>query len=235
MTRGRVARCGRDTLLRVSRHEETPRGFPPCRLFAYCTLDQPIKEPSAHPPKHERPRSRGNRCSVNDFRNHLQELVEAGAVAAVLRRAIAPVTSSSLWVALDDYSQSVLLRAVEHCDGFRGETTRELLGWLRKIAIQLAMRLRRAAHPTMGLGLRLEVADPPARSSPAQDAADAETRADATRWLAGQLAGLSVAARSLLHRRYWGGESLAAIAQSTGESPNTVTQRHGRLLRRLRK
>ncbi len=54
-----------------------------------------------------------------------------------------------------------------------------------------------------------------------------------SRWLDEALAALDVDACDLLRRHYWGGESLAAIAQDLELSRNTVTQRHGRLLRRL--
>jgi RNA polymerase sigma factor (sigma-70 family) len=167
---------------------------------------------------------------VKDFLNHLEQLVIIDTPARVLWRAH---RSCSWIIDFDDFCQRVLLRAIEHLDRFRGETIAKLLGWLRAIGRQLAAQLRRTAHACPGDALLRDIVDQ-VRPSAAEEAAYLAEQAANRRWLTGALAAMRVEDSRLLHRRYWDGESLVAIAEDLGLSRNAVTQRHGRILRRLR-
>jgi RNA polymerase sigma factor (sigma-70 family) len=166
---------------------------------------------------------------VKDFLTHLVGLVEIGAAMGVLERAH---RSCDRHIDLADFRQEALLRAIQHLDSFRGETTPELVSWLQAIGWQVAAQLRRAAHPTLGQEFLRDVADRVRASADEEAAEEARLAADA-RWLTESLAALDAVDRSLLQRHYLGGESLVAIAQQLGLSPNTVSHRLGRLLRKL--
>jgi RNA polymerase sigma factor (sigma-70 family) len=167
---------------------------------------------------------------MKDFLDHLQKLVTSAATARELRQSY----RSCHWlVDFDDFCQRVLLHAIEHFNTFRGQTTEELLSWLRALGRQLAAQLRRAAHASLAQALLPDVADR-VRTSAAEEVVQAAERATDARWLARAIAALDLEDSGLLQRHYWGRESLAAIALDLGLLPNTVTQRHGRLLQRLR-
>lgn len=167
---------------------------------------------------------------MKDFLERLQNLVIIDATACVLQR---PYRTCRDLIKFEDYCQDVLVRALEHRDGFRGETTAELLGWLQAIAWQLAAQLRRDAHGCQRQELPADLVDR-IHASAADDADREAEVAGITRWMAGAFAVMSADDCDLMQRHYWGRESLAAIARELGQSRNNVTQHHGRIVRRLR-
>ena len=167
---------------------------------------------------------------MKDFLTHLQALVTSHATARALR---CPHRSCRGLIKFKDFCQDVLLRAIKHHDAFRGKTTAELLGWLQAIGRQLAAQLRRAPHPYLGQALPPDLADRD-RTLAADEADHEEELAANSLVIARAIAALGPDDRSLMRRHYWGRESLADIAQDLGRSRNTVTQHHGRILRRLR-
>jgi RNA polymerase sigma factor (sigma-70 family) len=167
---------------------------------------------------------------VQDLLNHFEKLATMGASAHMLRDS----HRTCRWlIGFDDFCQAVLVRAMEHLDRFRGETQAELLGWLRAVGRHLAAQLRRAANGRLGPAPLHDIADR-ARISATEEAENTAEQATNAHWLAGELAALDLEDSELLQRHYWGRESFAAIALDLGLSPNTLTQRHGRLLQRLR-
>lgn len=167
---------------------------------------------------------------MKDFLNHLQQLLLCGAVIEDVLTQVR--RSCDRHIPPDDFNQSVLLRAIEHRASFRGETIPELLGWLQAIGQQLAAKLRVSSKRLRQAALA-DLADEIQISEAEREAEEAEQAVE-TSWLNETIAGFSKQDQSLLRRHYWADESLVAFARRRKLSPNTVTQRHCRLLQRLR-
>jgi RNA polymerase sigma-70 factor (ECF subfamily) len=147
-------------------------------------------------------------------------------------------------VAPSDIVQKTLLKAYEHRDQYRGSTTAELVGWLRKIlANALAEELRRFGRKQRDLALersleqaldessaRLEAWLVAEQSSPSQQAVHHEQAAR----LAQALADLPEEHRTAVELRHLRGYSVEAIAQHMGRSEASVTGLLRRGLKRLR-
>lgn len=124
-----------------------------------------------------------------------------------------------------DAAQETLSRALQSLRDGRAPAPPEfdpyVYGILRNVIID---RQRRRATATL-------VIDPPATSPSALDClvADEERRA-----IAGAVHRLPAADRDLLRRCFVEGQSIARIAEQTGEPAERLRQRKGRALRRLR-
>lgn len=166
-----------------------------------------------------------------DFCARLESLVGEGAVPRVLHGCHSPCRRL---VNFEDFCQNVLLQALEHRESFRGHSDAELLGWLRVIGQQKMIDALRTSRRRRLTGLPAEVADPSA-GPPLDTLIDQEEQARKLRRLVQLLASLSEEDRDLLVRHYLRAEPLTAIAARMGVAPNTLSQRHVRLLLRLRK
>lgn len=165
-----------------------------------------------------------------DFLAHLRDVVESGALAAVLRPVHLPCQGL---LPFDDFCQGVLVRAVEQGATFRGQSVAEFLGWLRALGKQQLVTLLRKSRLRHQQALADDMPDL-RRPSVAEDVAERDERQEKTQWLATALAALEEDERELLLRHYFHEESLADIGRSLGLAPNTLAQRHVRLLKRLR-
>jgi RNA polymerase sigma factor (sigma-70 family) len=163
------------------------------------------------------------------FIDQLVDFVRQGTLAGLVRRYH---YACRHWAPWDDYCQAILLRALEHQGQFHGTSAAELAGWLQAIARQLMIdHLRRSRRDQFG---PLPEQLPGREASPVDSVLTAEAQAERTRLLASILAQLDDGERELLVRHYWRREKLTDLAREWGVSPNTLTNRHLRLLRRLR-
>lgn len=166
-----------------------------------------------------------------DLVGQLSALVVGGAAATVLRACHRPCRRL---ISFDDFCQDVLVRAVQYQSSFRGQTTAELLGWVRAIGQQLLVTLLRRSARERWEPLPTELPDGRA-VPPGEQAAAREDYQEKTRWLARVLAELPTDERDLLIRHYYRSEKLADMAHDLGIPANTLAQRHARLLARLRR
>ena len=168
---------------------------------------------------------------MTDFSHQLQTLVETGAFARVLFACHRPCR----WlISFEDFCQEILVRSLEHQHSFRGQTTAELAGWVRAIGRQLMINLLRRSREQRQLSLQLELVDPQA-IPPSEQIAAAEDWNRKLSWLMQVLRELPTEERDLLIRHYYRRETFADIARQLGVPPNTIVQRHLRLLERLRR
>lgn len=144
-----------------------------------------------------------------------------------------------------DVVQDTFLQACRHFDQFRGRTTRELLGWLRRI---LAHRVARLAEQQVQAGkrtVRREVsldrppgdsaAEPLTLASPGSSPSTHAQRRESADWLAGQLARLPDDYREVLVLRHLEGLPFADVAQRMNRTPGAVRVLWLRALDRLRR
>ena len=157
---------------------------------------------------------------MDEVLQRLEHLIRTGTIFAVLRRCHLPCRRL---VSFEDFCQEVFLRAVRHQRSFRGQSDQEMAGWLRAIGNQnMVEHLRRSRQERL-LPLRIDIAQP-----------EAPRNAERLAWLMQVLSRLPVEDRDLLLRRYWHRESWQEIGRELNVAPNTLTQRHLRLLQRLR-
>jgi RNA polymerase sigma factor (sigma-70 family) len=175
-------------------------------------------------------RSLMGKLGLNVFFLRLQALIQKRSIEPVLQGCHRPCQRL---VGFEDFTQDVLLRAVQNQDSFRGQTEAELLAWLRAIATQLMVNQLRCSRQCQTAPLPPQLADPQAPSADEQLAA-VEEQQQQTERLVKLLATLTEAERDLLIRHHQGKEKLRDIAAELGIPANTLAQRHARLLNRLR-
>jgi RNA polymerase sigma factor (sigma-70 family) len=166
---------------------------------------------------------------VKDFVPVLQKLVEEQAVGMALRASHRPCRRL---ITFPDFCQEVLVRALEHRASFRGETKAELLAWLKAIGQQLLVNTLRKSRRGELFPLSREPEDP-ALPPVEQTEVEEEQRRKGV-WLLEMMGSLSADESDILFRHYFRRQKLKEIAKDLGLSPNTLAQRHARLLRRLR-
>ncbi len=160
------------------------------------------------------------------FARLLDSILQGGGLEAALRRCHLPCRRL---VAFEDFVQEVLLSGLRSALSFRGQSEAELAGWLQAIAQQRMIDVLRRSRREQRSPLPEEWLDQRA-GSPFEDAVKREQLA----WLARALAALDGDDRELLLCHYWDGESFSDMARRQGMPPNTIIQRHRRLLEHLR-
>jgi RNA polymerase sigma factor (sigma-70 family) len=158
---------------------------------------------------------------VDAFLGRLEQLVRAGSLVAMLRRCHRPCQRL---LRFEDFYQDVLLQAVRHHASFRGQADAEIAAWLRAIGNQRMIDALRRSRKDKALPLPEQV--PQREAEPEQD--------ERTLWLLEVMKTLEPPDRDLLISRYWEKRSWDEIGRLMGLEPNTLAQRHLRLLRRLR-
>jgi RNA polymerase sigma factor (sigma-70 family) len=167
---------------------------------------------------------------VLDFLSQLEDLVAKGDLQRTLRSSHRPCCRL---VSFEDFCQDVVLRAVQQQKSFRGQSTAELAGWLRSIGQQLMVNTLRRSRHERHADLPAELSDPSV-VPPAVQLGENEERSRQLTWLFRVLANLEPEERDLLLRHYYRREPFVEIARQLGVPPNTVVQRHARLLNRIR-
>jgi RNA polymerase sigma factor (sigma-70 family) len=168
---------------------------------------------------------------VTDFLGRLQALVEQGTVARALFPCHLPCRRL---VTLEDFCQEVLLRALKYAGSFQGQGDAELVGWLKAIGRKVMLTTLQRSRLQALAPLPAEVADP-SPNSPLDLLAEEEDRRRRLTWLLRVFAGLKPEEQELLRRHYYERQSFADIGRELGLAPNTLAQRHARLLQRLRR
>jgi RNA polymerase sigma factor (sigma-70 family) len=132
-------------------------------------------------------------------------------------------------IPFEDFVQDVAVRGLQRQHQFRGQSTRELLGWLSAIGWQITIDyFRKSHHESVLLANAEEV---PAR---AESVEISLMRREQLLWLAKRLADLGPDDRNLLIRHYYRSEAFAQIARDSNLDPSTLIKRHQRILERLR-
>jgi RNA polymerase sigma-70 factor, ECF subfamily len=126
----------------------------------------------------------------------------------------------------EDAAQETFLRAYRRLSEL--DDAAAFAGWLRRIAVTVAMNLHRSRRRTL---LQLEDAD----AVPVLDEAESRWSEGQRHQLAAALVTLSPADRRLCDRRYHGGWSLARLAAAEGIEEAAMRKRMQRIRDRLRK
>ena len=157
---------------------------------------------------------------MSEFLNRLAGLILSRTIFATLRRCHRPCQRL---LTFEDFCQDVFVRAVQHGEQFHGKTDAELAAWLRAIGNQRMVDALRRSAKERTVPLQIDVAED-----------DTPTNVDRILWLMQVLNRLVPEDRDLLVRRYWKRESWKKISADLKIAPNTLAQRHLRLLRMLR-
>src|SRR5437879_572340 len=145
-----------------------------------------------------------------------------------------------------DVVQETFLQACRHFQQFRGRTTKELLGWLRRILVHNLARLAEQQVLAQKRNIRREVsldrprgqpaaAFPLTLVSPGSSPSTHAQRRELADQLAGQLARLPAAYREVLVLRNLEGLAFGEVAQRMGRSPGAVRVLWLRALDQLRR
>lgn len=145
-----------------------------------------------------------------------------------------------------DVVQETFLQACGHFHQFRGRTTKELVGWLRRILVHNLARLAEQQVVAQKRNVRREVSldrprgHPAAASrlslvSPGSSPSTHAQRRELADQLAGQLARLPAAYREVLVLRNLEGLAFGEVAQRMGRSPGAVRVLWLRALEQLRR
>ncbi len=159
----------------------------------------------------------------------LRAFIDDGGLDRVLR----PLHRPCRWVVdYADFRQEVLLRAMDRIASLRGRTPQEVGAWIKTIGRRrMVDYLRQSSREGPGGAGFL-----PDREPAADGDGEAEVlrREAELRWLAGVVEALPPEERELLDRRYRLGQSWEEISIALNISPNTLSQRHLRLIKRIR-
>jgi RNA polymerase sigma factor (sigma-70 family) len=131
-------------------------------------------------------------------------------------------------IALDDFRQMVLVRALAMHDTFLWQGLPKFKAWLAVIALHLVADIARRP----GLAATIPVVDN--RYDAAASATDAAIHQEQLARLAMALAALDEADRELLRLYYAEDMTFKEIAEQRSAKKNTIIQQHRRLLDRLR-
>lgn len=158
-------------------------------------------------------------------RKLLEELLASGSVNSILRARYLPCRQL---VAFEDFQQEVLLRALQYETRFRGRSLAELAGWLRTIAGNVMIdQLKRA---TLERSKRSSAEIPEQVTAPSEQAGFA----DLTDWIRQLVHTLPGEDQEIIYRRYRMRQRWPEIAIAMGINPNTLAQKHFRIIQRLR-
>jgi|ERR1035438_5633028 RNA polymerase sigma factor (sigma-70 family) len=161
---------------------------------------------------------------MSRFEQLLQETIEDGSLAGQLRRH--HFRWRHLWD-YDEFSQTVLTRAWEKKDGFAGETAKEFLAWLRKVAWSVAIDCWRRERRNRTF-LRRWTQEFARFFAIGEEPVDIQ---DQVTWL---LAGLTERERQLMILKYYKHMSTSEVARVMKITQGAVVQTHFRAIRKLR-
>ena len=129
-------------------------------------------------------------------------------------------------IPFEDFCQNVLLNAVRHQASFRGQTEAEMAGWIKAIGNRCMIDALRRSRQEKLAPLPQDIASPEDNEDP--------VHFERLGWVMQVLKALPVEDQEILLRRYWQKQSWNDVAAAMNLSANTLSQKHLRLLVRLR-
>lgn len=158
-------------------------------------------------------------------RRLLEELLRSGSVDSLLHSRHLPCRHL---IGFDDFRQEVFLRALRYAMSFRGSSLAELAAWLQSIAGNVMLDCLRKAQTKTVIQRSEDVLEE------AKVTATRSVSADLADWLTDVVEGLDDEDKEILHRRYRMRQRWQEIAEALNMKPNTLAQKHLRIIQRLR-